>query len=256
MKRLNIKAALDAFKLIGYALLLFIDEGITVLAMWSVGHSLPEKIGLSAFGFIIVLLGAWVFLSGIRAKGPERYIKIGAWVLSVVLVVAVNWSFTRTMLRTQSSEIANEEQQTTMSAATKQRQIDLALKNIEVYTSKLDKLNQWQEKERTAITAAIDKENDKIDKLSEVAAIVHKSESVQSMNIFRKMSEHIGGDQDLTADLWWLLAFVVAQVLTVLAAPKTDAPVPKRRRRRRPARAKAPEEASAQPEFEWDEFPD
>jgi hypothetical protein len=62
--KLHPATILNSFKLIGYVLLLGIDEAITVLSMLSVGHSVPEKIGLASFGFIIVLLGAWVFLSG------------------------------------------------------------------------------------------------------------------------------------------------------------------------------------------------
>jgi hypothetical protein len=215
------KRLLDAFKLIGYGLLLLIDEAITVLSMWSVGHTLPEKIGLASFGFIIVLLGAWVFLSGIRAKGAERWVKLGAWVLSVCLIVAINWAFTRTMIRTQSSTVSTEQADTGFDERIRQTQIDGYLKQIEALTKKLDLVNVWREADRKAIAEDIDKANAAIKDLS-IKPLTYKTQDVSSLNVFQKMSAPVGGNQDLIADLWWILVFLVAQLFTVLAAPKND----------------------------------
>jgi hypothetical protein len=228
--KLNVKQVLDAFKLIGYGLLLAVDEAITVLSMFSVGHSIPEKIGLAIFAFIIVLLGAWVFLSGIRAKGAERLIKLGAWVLSVVLIVAINWAFTRTMIQTQSSDTESVQTTTAKQTEVKQKQIDLSLKSIEVLQNRLAELNKWQDKERDSITKAITDENARLDKLmAKEETTTHKIEGVQAMNVFKKMS--LGTNSEIVSDLWWLLAFLVAQLFTVLAAPKSDDDVPMRRKR-------------------------
>jgi hypothetical protein len=225
--KLHPASILNSFKLIGYVLLLGIDEAITVLSMLSVGHSVPEKIGLASFGFIIVLLGAWVFLSGIRSHGPERYIKLGAWVLSVFLVVSINWAFTRTMIRTQSSTVSNTQADTEFDKQTREKQINGYLDKIETLTKKLDTVNVWREADRKAISDDIDKANAEIEKLKVKPTVT--TIEVNSVNVFEKMSAPVGGNQELISDLWWALLFTVAQIFTVLAAPKSDDKRPRRK---------------------------
>lgn len=232
--KLNISATLNAFKLVGYILLLLIDEGITVLSMWSVGHSDAEKIGLAAFGFIIVLLGAWVFLSGIRSKGPERVAKLSAWAVSVALIVSINWAFTRTMIRTQSSTVQSSQAETESDRKLRESRIESYQKQVDVLMKKLDIVNVWREADRAAIQKDIDDANAKIDKLSEKPEVKQDEQQIQSMNVFEKMASPIGGNQELMADIWFVLVFLVAQLFTVLAAPKSDDKPTRKRREHKP----------------------
>jgi hypothetical protein len=257
MKRLNVKSILDTFKLIGYGLLLVADAAITFLSMYSVGHIQWVKIILAIIGVIILLVGAWVFLTGIRAKGTEKIIKIGVWLFSLVLLVSANWAFTGSILENKTERTSTEKDSTKKEETTTEKFIALSFHNIEVYSAKIEKLNQWQERERESITKAIQAEKDTIKELNKKPDIVTiLKESEDSMNIFEEMAAPLGGDTKLVSRLWWLLLFIVAQTLTVFAAPKTDAPERKRKRRRRKARAVEPKpKEETQPElFQLDEF--
>ena len=70
--------------------------------------------------------------------------------------------------------------------------------------------------------------------------LIVSKEAEDSMNVFEEMAAPFGGDTKLVSRLWWLLLFVVAQVLTVIAAPKADEDAPTRRKRT--PRASKPED--------------
>lgn len=104
--------------------------------------------------------------------------------------------------------------------------------------SRLTELNKWQDRERLAITKAIDDENARLDRLMQKEeTTVKKNETVQAVNVFKKMS--LGTNSEIVSDLWWLLAFLVAQLFTVLAAPKADEDQQTRHRRTRKPKAEA-----------------
>jgi hypothetical protein len=229
--KLNVKSILDGFKLVGYILLLIADEVITVRSFYSVGEFF-----LAGFGGVIVLIGAWVFLDAIRRKGAEKWLKLIAWGGSVLLIVFLNWAFVLSSITVQSADVTSDTKAQTFATTTNERQITQALDTIDMYTRKLADLNKWQDKERKDISDRISEQNALIAELKPKKSLTSEvKENVKTTEVFRKMSTLFGGNESLTSSAWWILAFLVAQLFTVLAAPKAneDAPIVKRKRRRR-----------------------
>ena len=252
------KKILALARWIAYVLLLVTDITITVLSMISIGHNPVEKTGLGIIGAVIVILGTYLFLTGIRAKSWERMIRLGAWILSVVLIVAINWAFTSTMLRTQTANSKDTQSEQSFDEQVRQKSIVTTQSEIDVLTKKLSIVNIWMEKDRKAITDDLRTAKESLKELTAVKRI--EVNQVVSMDVFGKMAA-FGISAETMSSFWWLLAFLVLQLFSVLTAPKPeeDAPIKKKRRRRKPKPAIVPQpEKPKEPEepglFEWDEI--
>jgi hypothetical protein len=228
------KRILELARWIAYGLLLVVDGVIMIMSMASLGHRLEHAIGLGIIGAVLVLLMTWVFLKGIRAKGIERGIYLGAWALAVVLVVSLNWAFTRQNLFAQSERVTEQQETTAFEHRIRREQIESTQAEITALVEKLAKVNIWREADRKAIDDDLKTARERMDRLLEQKS--EKTETVTSVSVFRKMSDPIKMTEEQTADLWWVLAFLLLQVLAVLAAPKgeEDGAAPKKKKRSAP----------------------
>lgn len=214
------KRILELSRWIAYVVLIVVDGIITVMSMWSLGNELAHSIGLGIIGAVLILLMTWVFLKGIRAKGVERGIYLGAWVLAVVLVVTLNWSFARTSLFAQASKAEASSEMAQIESDVRKREIESTQRQIDALVSKLETVSVWREKDREAIEADLVSAREHLAGL--LKPVERNTERVSSVSVFKKMASPIGGNEEQTADFWWLLAFLLLQVFAVLAAPKGD----------------------------------
>jgi uncharacterized protein YlxW (UPF0749 family) len=249
------KQILSLARWIAYILLLVTDITITVLSMISIGHNPVEKTGLGIIGAVIVILGTYLFLTGIRSKSWERLIRLGSWILSVVLIVAINWAFTSTMLRTQTANLKDTQSEQSFDEQVRQKSIVTTQSEIDALTKKLSTVSIWMEKDRKAIASDLQTAKESLKELTSIKRV--EVNQVVSMDVFGKMAA-FGISAETMSSFWWLLAFLVLQLFAVLTAPKPeeDAPVKKKRRRRKPKPAAElkPEPAKEPELFEWDEL--
>jgi hypothetical protein len=214
------KRILETLRWIAYVFLISVDGIVTVISMASLGHKVEHSVALGIIGAVLILLMTWVFLKGIRAKGIERGIFLGAWLLACVLVVSINWSFARQNLFTQTTTIIESREQEQFEESIRRREIESTQKEIDILIEKLEKVNIWREKDREQINTDIKSAKDRLDELKK--PIVKKKETTSSMSIFSKMANLTGLNEEQTADLWWIVAFLILQVFAVLAAPKGE----------------------------------
>jgi hypothetical protein len=228
--KLNISAALDWLKFPSYIALLIGDIVIVFLSFQTSIPNPDHKIIVGVVGCIIALVSAMAFLRGVRAKGFEKFICFFIWACSVVLIVLINWSYITVSARAQTAESQEIKNTETLISDTKAVQIKLALDNILALNKKLSELNRWQEKERNSISEEIKTQNDLINSLNVKSEDKIKSSgAIEAMQVFEKMSTITGGNKNATSDWWWIGLFFVAQVLTVIAAPKSDDKRPRRK---------------------------
>jgi hypothetical protein len=225
---MNIKNLLERLRYIGYLIIVFVDCGITFLSMMSLGHNQLAGAGLGALGVVIVLLATWVFLKGIRLRGSEKAIYLGAWIICCVLIVSLNWGFTRQNLSSQSDNVQTLQEDAAFERESRQREINSTQNQIDALVDKLDKVNVWREADRKSIN---DDLKEAKDKLSELKQPINKSIDigVSGLSVFDKMAEPFGLKGKDVSNWWWLIAFVALQLLAVLAAPKSDDKRPRRK---------------------------
>jgi len=252
---MNIKQLLEKLRYIGYLIIIVVDCGITFLSMMSLGHNALAGFGLGALGVVIVLLMTWVFLRGIRAKGIERLIYLGSWLLCCLLVVSLNWGFTRQNIFSQSSNAQTIQEDVLFDRQTRQKEIESTQKQIDALVDKLDKVNVWRESDRKAIDDDIKTARARLVELRKPSERVTDA-GVSALSVFDKMAEPIGLKGQDVSNWWWLVAFVTLQLLAVLSAPKTDAPIVKRKRRRRKKPVAVTEPEREQQPGLFDEFDD
>ena len=236
---MNIKSLLNRLRYIGYIIIIIVDCGITFLSMMSLGHNTIAGIGLGALGVVIVYLMTWVFLLGIRVKGIKSLIYLSAWILCCLLIISLNWAFTRQNITSQSFSISTGREDAAFDRQTRQREIESTMKQIDALVNKLDKVNVWREADRKAIDDDIKGARGR---LAELRKPVERStdEGVGALSVFDKMAAPFGLKGQDASDWWWLIAFVALQLLAVLAAPKADEDASARRKRT--PRASKPED--------------
>lgn len=218
---MNIKILLERLRYIGYLVIIAVDCGITFLSMMSLGHNALAGAGLGALGVVIVLLMTWVFLRGIRVKGIERIIYLSSWILCCLLIVLLNWGFTRQNIISQSSNASTLQEDATFDRQIRQKEIESTQKQIDALVDKLGIVNVWREADRKAINDDIKTARER---LIELRKPVERTTDmgVSALSVFDKMAEPFGIKGQDASTWWWLIAFVVLQLLAVLAAPKND----------------------------------
>lgn len=229
------KVLLNRLRYIGYLVIIIVDCGITFLSMMSLGHNILAGFGLGALGVVIVLLMTWVFLRGIRVKGLEKGIYLFTWIVCCILIISLNWGFTRQNISSQSTNAQTSRDNADFDRKTKRDEIESTQKQIAALIDKLDKVNVWRESDRKAIDDDIKTARARLADLRK--PIEHSTDSgVSALSVFDKIAEPFGWKGQDVSNWWWLIAFVAMQLLAVIVAPKgeDDAAQPKRKAARKP----------------------
>ena len=252
------KKILALARWIAYVILLCTDVFVAVSSMLNTGDNPLEHIVGAVIGGCLCILGIFLFLQGIRTKGVERFIYLSTWILSVIMIVSINWGSKLQSLKVQSANNQSSENTQTLTTNTTGKEIDLALQQKTELIIKLSKTSEW----RPLDIKKINEDIVTVDlKIAELKKEKPREKKIVSSGVFANMGGVFGVDSYLTASWWWFIAFLTLQLISVIVAPKPkdDAPVKKKRRRKKakPATVPKPEKPKEAEEpglFEWEEI--